>query len=199
MPSFRSFAIVPAAGVSARMGTPKLLLPWRGRIVVEQVIDSWRTGGVSELVLVARVDDAPLIDHARRAGAEVIAADPPPGDMKASVQIGLDHVALHFQPEFDDVWLTAPADLPMLNADVIRCLLASHAIDAPRVLVASHQGRRGHPVLFPWRIAAKVTELPADAGLNRLVEQSSPVMIECGEGAICADLDTPADYERLRG
>jgi molybdenum cofactor cytidylyltransferase len=199
MTAFRSFAIVPAAGVSARMGRHKLLLPWRGTSVVEQVLATWRLGGVSQLFLVARAEDAVLIEYAQRAGAEVIAADPPPIDMKASIQIGLDYVAAHWQPQIVDVWLTAPADLPTLSAETIRSLIGSHAADSPRVLVASHRGRRGHPVLFPWSVAAKVAELPADAGLNLLIEQSSPVMIECGEGALCADLDTPTDYERLRG
>jgi molybdenum cofactor cytidylyltransferase len=198
MTSLRSFAIVPAAGVSARMGTHKLLLPWRGKTIIERVLDSWLTAGVSHLLIVTRADDAALITQARKAGAEVVAADPPPSDMKASVGMGLARVAESYQPHDNDVWLTAPADLPWLSADAIRRLLAAHTSVAPGVLVASHLGRRGHPVLFPWSVAGKLDGLAADEGLNRLVEQSRPALVECGEGAVCADLDTPADYERLR-
>lgn len=181
------------------MGTPKLLLPWRGTTVIEHLIGAWRGGGVDHLLVVARAAATELIARARGAGAQVIAADPPPADMKASVRLGLAFVGEQFQPHADDVWLTSPADLPLLSPDVIRALVAAHSPGAPRVLIASHQGRRGHPVLFPWPFAARVDELAADEGLDRLVARSAPVLIECGAGAVCADLDTPADYERLRG
>jgi molybdenum cofactor cytidylyltransferase len=192
-----SFCIVPAAGASARMGTPKLVLPWRGTTVIEQVLAAWREAGVDRLLVVARADDADLIARSRGAGAEVVAADPPPEDMKASVRLGLARIARHFEPRSEDIWLTAPADLPLLSADVIRALLAAHDPAAPGVLIAAHRGRRGHPVLFPWTYAARVDELAADEGLDRLVARSNPALIECGERAVCDDLDTPADYERL--
>jgi molybdenum cofactor cytidylyltransferase len=192
-----SFCIVPAAGASVRMGTPKLLLPLRGTTIIEHVLAAWREGGVDRLFLVARAGDGELIARSRGAGAEVIEAAPPPADMKASVQIGLAYVAEHLQPRAEDVWLTAPADLPLLSAEVVRALLAAHDPAAPAVLIASHQGRRGHPILFPWPYAAKVEELAANEGLDRLVARSKPVLIECGERAVCDDLDTPADYKRL--
>ncbi|HWB08335.1 MAG TPA: nucleotidyltransferase family protein [Pirellulales bacterium] len=195
----RSFCIVPAAGASLRMGTPKLLLPWQGTTIIEHVLAAWREANVDRLLIVARAGDTDLIERSRRAGAEVIQADPPPADMKASVGLGLAHVARHLAPRSEDVWLTAPADLPFLSPDVIRALIAAHNPAAPRVLIACHQGRRGHPVLFPWSHAAKVGELAADEGLDRLVARSKPALIECGERAVCDDLDTPADYERLTG
>lgn len=199
MTIFQSFAVIPAAGASARMGTPKLLLPWRGKAIIEQVIDTWQAGGATEVLTVVRADDNELAALARQRGATVVVADPPPIDMKASVRTGLAFVAKHFQPTFGDVWLTAPADLPLLSADVIRRLLRERQAATPAVLVACHQGRHGHPVLFPWSYAARLEDLAADEGLNRLVELAQPALIECGESAICADLDTPADYERLQG
>ena len=179
------------------MGTPKLVLPWRGATVIDHVISAWHEGGADRLIVVARAGDSQLVARSREAGAQVIEANPPPADMKASVWTGLAYVADQFQPRAEDVWLTAPADLPFLNAEVIRRLLVAHNPAAPAVLVAAHQGRRGHPVLFPWPYAAKVEGLAADEGLDRLVAQAEPVLIECGERAVCDDLDMPADYERL--
>jgi molybdenum cofactor cytidylyltransferase len=193
----QSFCIIPAAGASVRMGTPKLMLPWRGTTIIDHVLAAWREGGVDRLLVVARTGDRQLVARSRAAGAQVIEADPPPADMKASVRIGLAYVAEHFQPRADDVWLTAPADLPFLSGEAVRTLVAAHRPAAPAVLIAAHHGRRGHPVLFPWPYAAKVDELAADEGLDRLVVRSTPVLIECGERAVCDDLDTPADYERL--
>ncbi|HQU42461.1 MAG TPA: nucleotidyltransferase family protein [Pirellulales bacterium] len=197
MPS-RSFAIVPAAGLSLRMGTPKLLLPWRDKAVVEHTIEAWHAGGVDRVLVVVRADDAALAERVANCGAEVVGADPPPADMKASVKIGLARVSDRYQPCADDAWLTAPADLPSLSPIAIRRLLAAHHPAAPAVLVAAHQARPGHPVLFPWSYAGQIDTLAADEGLRQLIQRAAPRWIECGEGAVGADLDTPADYERLQ-
>ena len=93
----------------------------------------------------------------------------------------------------------APADLPALSVEVVCRLLAAHDVASPTVLVAAHHDRRGHPVLFPWPLAGRLEALAAEEGINRLIERESAVLIECGERAICADLDTPADYERWQG
>ena len=181
------------------MGRPKLLLSWHGKTIIERLLEAWREGGLSHVLVVVRPDDAELAALVRQSGAEVVIADPPPADMRASVRIGLAYLAEHYQPKSDDVWLMAPADLPSLSADVIRQLLAAHLTAEPRVLVACHHGRRGHPVLFPWRYAAELDQLGAAEGINRLVERARPALIECGAGALCADIDTPADYNRWQG
>ncbi|HET6878664.1 MAG TPA: nucleotidyltransferase family protein [Pirellulales bacterium] len=193
------FAIIPAAGVSARMGTPKLLLPCGGKTMIERVVAAWRASGVDRVVAVVRAGDAELASHIAQCGATVVPAEPPPPDMKASVLAGLNYLAEQEEPGPGDVWLTAPADLPGLDPNVMRRLCDAHDPAAPRVLVAGHQGRKGHPVLFPWSFAAKVAALGPEEGLNRLVERGGAVLVECGTGALCADIDTPDDYRRWHG
>lgn len=69
----RAFAIVPAAGLSRRMGAPKLLLPWGSATVIEAVVARWRASPVERIVVVVRRDDQPLQDRLRRQQTE-----PPP-------------------------------------------------------------------------------------------------------------------------
>ena len=197
----RAWAIVPAAGRSARMGQPKLLLPWGSSTVIEQVIAAWRASRVSGVVAVVHPDDVELAEVCRRAGAEVVVAPSPPPDMKASVCLGLESIAHRYAPRASDAWLVAPADLPTLSAETINRVIAAHATNAAaasaRIVVPVHNGRRGHPVLFPWLLAEQVKSLPEDAGLNRLLSEFSPQEIDCGAEALPADLDTPDDYRRL--
>ncbi|MGH7138629.1 MAG: nucleotidyltransferase family protein, partial [Pirellulales bacterium] len=154
-----AFAIVPAAGASVRMGTAKLLLPLGGKTIIERTIDAWRSSGVDRVLVVVRADDAPLAAIVRESGATLVAADPPPADMKTSVQAGLHYLADYEKPAANDVWLTAPADLPSFSGEVVRRLLATYNPAAPQVLVAGHAGCAGHPVLFPWSYAADVAKL----------------------------------------
>ena len=50
----RSFAIIPACGRSVRMGTPKLLMPWKDSTVIEAVLAAWEQSQIDEIVVVVR-------------------------------------------------------------------------------------------------------------------------------------------------
>ena len=49
------WAIILAAGESKRMGSPKMLLPWMGRTIIEQVVENVLSSEVSGAVVVLRL------------------------------------------------------------------------------------------------------------------------------------------------
>jgi CTP:molybdopterin cytidylyltransferase MocA len=109
-----------------------------------------------------------------------------------------------FDPSDEDAWLVAPADMPGLSTRVIDRLVDAYAAglgtSAGRCIRAPRQGAKsGHPVLFPWSLAAEVGRLGPAEGLNALVARNRVEYIEVDEGDVGGeDFDTPADYERLR-
>lgn len=195
---FRSFAIVPAAGRSQRMGQQKLLLPWRGTTLIEYTLAAWRSAGITEIIVVVRDDDRQLAERVQATGVQMVVPDSPPPQMKDSVELGLRYVATKYQPSTSDVWLLAPADMPTIAPQVVQSLLAAHDVRHPSILVPHHQGRPGHPVLIPWPLAEHVSRLGKNEGINMLVNRGPTRSIECGELAIPADLDTPSDYSNLK-
>lgn len=197
MNSWRSFAIVPAAGNSLRMGQAKLLLPWRGRLVIEQTLAAWSAGGVTRTIVVIRPDDMALAQISRQSGADVVTPPLPPPEMKDSIRIALEHVAENYRPAATDAWLLAPADMPWLSPEVIGQLLAAHQPSTPRILVPVQDSRRGHPVLFPWPLAAQVATLSPREGVNAILDRHTWTPIPVAAGIIHGDLDTPEDYQRL--
>ena len=194
----RSFAIIPAAGQSTRMGRSKLLLPWSGCTVIQCVLAAWRESGVCAVVTVVHPEDRALADCCRGAGSEVVVAKPPPREMKDSVCFGLDHLRRVHCPQEQDVWLMAPGDMPRLSSTLIQRLLSAHNPAAPAILVAARQGRRGHPVLFPWPFAGQVAGLGAEEGINAMLARNPVRQIECEDAAVLDDMDTPDDYRRLQ-
>jgi molybdenum cofactor cytidylyltransferase len=198
MTSPRFFAILPAAGRSVRMGRPKLLLPWQGRTVWEHVLDAWK-GSTHELRIVAVVhpEDVAIADLARKAGVDVVVPGSPPEDMKASVRLGLAHHRAKYSPVDSDAWVVAPSDMPRLRPAVIDAVLSAYNPAVGAIVVPEHAGRRGHPVLFPWKLAGEVDALGADEGLNRIVARHEVVRLPLVDAAILEDLDTPEDYQAL--
>jgi molybdenum cofactor cytidylyltransferase len=196
--NFRAFAIVPAAGRSSRMGRAKLLATWRAKPLVAWTIAAWQQSGVSAIVMTVHPDDAALAELARGLGVAVVVPAAPPAEMKDSVQLALDHAREKFAPSEHDVWLLAPADMPELSPDVCRQLLAAARENSGRIIVPQHAGRRGHPVLFPWPVAAEVATLGASEGVNALFARHKVQLLDCGPACLADDIDTPADLARLQ-
>jgi len=167
--------------------------------VIETVLAAWRNSHVSHVVVVVHPDDERLAELCRSSGAIVVVPAAAPPDMKASVRLGLEYVADHFDPQLNDVWLVAPADMPLLSSAAIDAVLTAHSPARPEIVVPSHSGRRGHPVLFPWNLASEVQQLADDEGLKHLVGRHAARELDWPEPSILADMDTPEEYRRLLG
>jgi molybdenum cofactor cytidylyltransferase len=179
------------------MGKPKLLLDWKGRPHVEHILEQWRGSRVALVVVVIHPDDHALAEHCRRAGAEVVAPDNPPPDMKSSVGHALDWIRANASPRAVDAWMVAPADMPRLSAALIDRVITTYRPDLPQIILPASGGRTGHPVLFPWPHAAEVSQLGSDEGLNALVARSAVKEISWEDPTAFVDIDHPEDYEKL--
>jgi len=196
----RIVGVIPAAGLSARMGRPKLALPYAGRTLLERVIDAVRAGGVAEVLVVLGPASLFLKDLAERAGARVLTLGSDTPDMRATVLAGLRWLDANLRPGPEDGWLLLPADHPTLASAVVAALRTAAADDAAHsIFVPAHQGQRGHPTLFRWRHTPALLSLPEGQGLNSYLRANTAAVreIDWPTSEVLRDLDTPADYERL--
>ena len=195
----RLFAVIPAAGHSRRMGRPKLLLPYRGTTVLGNLLGTLADPQIAARCVVVRADDDPLRIEAESHDGWVVSPAVDPPDMRASVEFALQEIARRFDPQDDDGWMLIPADHPLLSSELLTELLTVWQRDQPDILVPSVDGRRGHPVIFRWRLVQALSEMPADRGLNWLLERFADRVREwpCQSPEVTQDLDTPEDYARL--
>jgi len=181
------------------MGRPKLLLPLGASTVIAQMLSALRHPEIAATIVVVRPDDEPLRAAVAGCGATPLQPSMPPPEMRQSVEHALRHIEARFRPRADDGWLLAPADHPLLAPQVITRMITEWRRSPRMIVVPVYRGRRGHPSLFPFRLAAEVFNLPADQGLNSLlkVHATEIVQIDTDSPAVAADLDTPEDYARL--
>jgi molybdenum cofactor cytidylyltransferase len=181
------------------MGRPKLLLPLGETTIIGRLLDVLRRPEIERTVVFVRPDDEPLRAAAAAGGAVVVQPNPPPEEMRQSVEHALRHIAAKYEPREEDAWLLSPADHPLLDSTVLDALLQRWSVGDCRILIPTHERRRGHPVLFRWDLARDVFALPADVGLNQLVRQhaNEVTTLAIDNPAVLWDLDTPEDYERL--
>jgi molybdenum cofactor cytidylyltransferase len=193
------FAVIPAAGHSRRMGQDKLLLPVEGRPVIARILEVLQSPRIAQTVVVIRPGDEALRRAVEAAGGTPLVPPEPPAEMRQSVDFALRWLEQNARPCPDDAWLLSPADHPLLDSRVLAQLVARWEERRNAILIPTCGGRRGHPVIFPWKLAREAQSLPADVGLNQLVRQhaGNVVELETGNPAILMDLDTPEDYARL--
>jgi molybdenum cofactor cytidylyltransferase len=177
-------------------------MPVAGRPLILATLAAWRQSRVEGIVVVVRSDDLPLADVVRATGVDVVIPAAAPPDMKASIGCGLEYFARTLHPEPTDCWLVAPADMPRLSPAIIDRLLNRAASLPKQVLIPTLTGRRGHPVLLPWKLASEVSRLPENEGLNALIDRNGPELIACDDlvppsSQAFADIDTPEDWRSL--
>lgn len=193
----RIVAIVPAAGLSRRMGEPKLLLSLGGQSVIARVVNALQSAGVAEVIVVVRPDDDPLAHEVRTLPATLLQPAQSPPSMRDSVECAIQ-LLMQRGAEWDG-WLLIPADHPTLDVEPVSHLIAAWSRDRTRIAVPTWNGRRGHPTLFPWSSAGEVSQLPADAGLNYLLRSRPDRVheIESTSSEVLNDMDTPEDWQRI--
>jgi len=183
------------------MGAPKLLLPWNNDSVMGQVLKCWCHTAVNRIVVVIRADDTELQKlcsaESPAENIDLVLPPIPPPDMKTSVLHALSFIEHHYRPSESDVWLLAPADMPMISIDVIQSVMRSYDPRDPKITLPVHGERRGHPVLFPWAMVKAIRSLGPDEGINRLVRSLPCLLLPVSDKGVLQDLDNPDDYRNL--
>lgn len=199
-PNSRLFAVIPAAGHSRRMGRHKLLLPLKGRTVIERLLATLDRIEIIDRMVVVRQDDDTLREAAEAAGGTVVQPPVDPPDMRQSVEFGLQQIEDRHAPQPQEAWILVPADHPVLDPTVLEELIDEWNRRSCSILVPTYQGRRGHPTFFRWHLVDEIrNRLPPESGLNRLLSEHASEVCELplDNPAVITDLDTPEDYAAL--
>ncbi len=189
------WAIVLAAGRSTRMEAFKQLLPFGGRTVVEAAVWSLvRAGvGVERVIVVVGHRAEEVARVVQPLGAETATNREYDRGMLSSVQTGLASV-----PEGARAVLIALGDQPFGEPEVARAVVRSWRNSGRGLIVPSHDGRRGHPLLIDLKYRDAVARLSPDVGLREILlehpDDLQHVVVEVD--SIARDMDTRADYER---
>jgi molybdenum cofactor cytidylyltransferase len=202
-------AIVPAAGVSRRMGEPKLLLPFGGSTVVEETVAALYAGGAARIAVVTRPDDAALRERLRDLAGVLTAVNPEPErGMLSSILAGLEALGGPGPlAAAGAVLLVCPADLPALSAETVAAVVASLVPGESGLAVPIHrrsersEARRGHPLAIAPRLLPELATLDPAVGLRQLLTRRSEELTEVpvDDPGCVHDVDTPDDYLRLTG
>src|SRR5690348_4350711 len=137
-------AVILAAGESRRMGTPKALLPYRGKTFIEHLLEITCHSRIASrrIVLGAHLDQI-RAKLPSEAASIVMNPDWRQGQL-SSIQaairtIGADETA---------GLILCPVDHPLFSPKLIAQLIDAFDSSGKLVVLPVYHGRRGHPVIF---------------------------------------------------
>jgi molybdenum cofactor cytidylyltransferase len=189
--------ILLAAGESRRMGSPKALLRYRGKMFIARICEAFLTAGVDELIVVlgARADELKRVIPAHPALRTVLNPHYFQGQL-SSLMTGLGAVSVESEAAIVNL-----VDHPLITTETFQALIASFRADPLPILIASYNGKRGHPVLFSSQVYGELLAAPLDQGAKVVVRKDPSRVreISLDDPGILADIDTPEDYRRYVG
>lgn len=198
-PTPRVYGLVPAAGLSRRMGVQKLGLRLGNQTVLEHVLTRLNDSLLTKVLVVVGPHSSELVS-AVPPGIETLVLRETTAEMRETIEMGLQRLTATFAPGPTDGLLLALGDHPSLRTAVVDALVESFLQQPDSIHAPSFQGKRGHPVLFPWSTLDRLAEIPKDRGLNELFRLEAGRICEVAFPFpdILEDLDVPEDFERFQ-
>jgi molybdenum cofactor cytidylyltransferase len=183
----RSAAIILAAGASTRLGSPKQLVQFRGKTLLEHAIDAGRACDRVIIVLGAHADTVhTVVPSDVEAVMNPSWSDGLSGSIRAGVGVLLD----------EKVCAVLLCDQPHVTREhVSRLLDEQRETNAP--IVATEYGEvLGVPAVFERCRFATLAALRGDEGARKVISQEAVVGRVRFDGAMI-DVDGPDDVRRL--
>lgn len=184
--------VVLAAGASTRMGSPKALVTFEGRALLEHLLSPHLLDRLADAVVVLGHHCDRVRPVAERIGCRcVLNPDPDRGRM-TSIQVGL--VAI--PPHIDAVFLQG-VDCPLVRPATYEQLAAQ--LGGADVAIPRYEGRDGHPPLFSARLVPRIVAAQADESLRSVLYSDDVlrVAVDVDDPGVLLNIDRPEDLNQL--
>jgi molybdenum cofactor cytidylyltransferase len=188
--------VVLAAGESRRMGQgpPKQLLPFGGEPLVRRVVRVALASSLHEVIVVVGHAAADVVQALVGLPVRSVTNADYTEGQSTSVKAGLEAVALDA-----DAAMFIPVDQPLITRELIDRLVSTYSRTRAAVVLPTHAGRRGAPVLFDRTLFPELAQITGDAGGRQILDRHADriVSVPLDDPAPLLDIDTPETYDDL--
>jgi CTP:molybdopterin cytidylyltransferase MocA len=181
-------ALIPAAGVSDRMGKDKALLPYgNGLCFAENLINCFSNYGCNPVVLVVNE----TFDTAQLRNCDFMQVINHNLDLGRSYSI---HLGLQLIPKGTSCFIHN-IDNPFIEKKLLYNLM--EAIEPDNYTVPVFEGKRGHPVLLGKSAAEHLRGQPFSMDFRDKLKKFPGIEVSWPDKRILWNINTPEDYIRF--
>ena len=191
----RVVAVVLAAGLSSRMGSHKLLADFRGKPLIRTTVEQIGRSSVDDIIVVTGHESAKV--RAALAGLPVHCVENPAhaSGLSSSLICGVGAARTA------GAIVVCLGDMPVVDPRTIDKLVAAYNPAEHRsIIVPTHKGKFGNPVLWGAEHFPRLLSLTGDKGARALLPdlKSEAIEIDVDDAGILADVDTPEALAGLK-
>lgn len=191
-----SFAvIILAAGSSSRLGSPKQLLVYSGKTLLQTCIDNAKQINANPVILVLGANKKLIEDHTDTNGVIVTENGNWKSGIASSITVALSALYNTF-PDTDCIILMV-CDQPFADSTILNKLLLKQKETGKPIVACKYEGTKGTPALFHRSLFHELAALKGDSGakviLTKYENESAYISFKAGG----IDIDTVEDYKNL--
>jgi molybdenum cofactor cytidylyltransferase len=187
--------IILAAGTSARMGSAKQLLSYRGKSLLQHSIDVALDSLAEQVIVVLGARKEIIEQEIDQSNIQLIENPLWESGMASSIQFGLQKLKTML-PEADGA-IFMVCDQPFVNAELLNKLIDKHISSGKNIVASKYADTLGTPTLFHHSFFDELSMLKGDIGAKSLIKtyKNQIESVEFQLGSI--DIDTRENYLNL--
>jgi molybdenum cofactor cytidylyltransferase len=185
------WAVVLAAGESLRMKKSKMLLPYKGKTIIEKVIDNITYSEIDNIIVVLGAYKDEILKVIEPYRISHCYNDIYREGMLTSVKCGFSSLPQQFGAAV--IFL---GDQPMISQGVINTITEAFKKSGKGIIVPVFNNTRGHPVLISRKYSDEIKKTDNSSGLRHLIKKFETDVLEVSVNSseILRDIDTEEDY-----
>ncbi len=189
-------AIILAAGSSSRLGTPKQLLQYKGRSLLQIAMDAALSSICERVVVVTGANAREMEAMLDKTNVERVHNANWKGGMSTSIKAGLQYVLQ--QGKRPDNVIIMLCDQPFADASLLSKLLAKHIACGKHIIACAYKNTLGVPALFAEKFFDSLLQLQGDEGAKKIVmaHRDDVAQVDFEKGVF--DIDTIEDLRKLQ-
>jgi len=187
--------IILAAGRSTRLGSPKQLLAYHGKNLLQHTIDIAFESEIGPIIVVLGSGIEQISAKLKTNSLTIIKNPNWESGMASSVVCGLNAMN-NLYPDTEAVILMV-CDQPFVNAKLLKDLIKKQKESGSSIVASSYENIYGTPALFHKEHFSELSLLNGDSGARSLIKKYAESIntIPFDQGSI--DIDTIEDYRNL--
>lgn len=187
--------ILLAAGSSGRLGVPKQLLHYRGKTLLQHLVDQAKSSSANSIVVVIGANGKEIQSKLQTGNIFIAINKGWKEGMASSIRCGIKALET-YNPSVDAAILMV-CDQPFVTVTLLNELIIVHQKTNKAIVTSNYDNTNGPPALFHKSIFPELLQLTGDKGARQIVEAHTNELVTVSFPKGNIDIDTVEDYDLL--